>query len=65
MWLASDMSNADDLRAMALQAMAEHAAIAPRGFDSIRRRDDLHRQVDDLIDDWALESLAEAGSPCG
>lgn len=51
------MSTADDLRAMCLQAMGEHAAIQPRGFDSIAKRADLHRQIDDLLDDWALESL--------
>lgn len=54
------MSNADDLRAMIMQAMLEHAAIEPRGFDSIRRRENLHRQIDDLYDDYELESIAEA-----
>lgn len=53
------MSNTDDLRAMILQAMLEHGNIEPRGFDSIRRRNDLHRQVDDMLDDYALEILAE------
>jgi hypothetical protein len=51
------MSAADDLRAMCLQAMSEHAAIQPRGFDTIARRNDLHRQIDDLLDDYALESM--------
>lgn len=51
------VSNADDLRAMCLQVMQEHAAIAPRGFDSIARRADLHRQWDDLYDEYALEVL--------
>lgn len=54
------MGNAADLRAMILQAMREHAAIAPRGFDTIRKRQDLHRQVDDMLDDYALESAFEA-----
>lgn len=56
------MSTADDLRAMILQAMREHAAVAPRGFDSRRKREDLHRQVDDMLDDWALEVLTEPAS---
>lgn len=53
------MSNAAALRAMCLQAMAEHAAIEPRGFDTIRKRANLHDQIDDLLDDYALEVLVE------
>lgn len=53
------MSSADDLKAMCLQAMREHAAIKPRGFDSRAKRASLHRQVDDLLDDYALESLID------
>jgi hypothetical protein len=53
------MSAADDLRAMCLQAMREHAAIKPRGYDSIRARESLHRQIDELLDDWALERLVD------
>lgn len=52
-------SNADDLHAMILHAMAEHAAIQPRGFDTIRAREHLHRQIDDMLDDYALEVLAD------
>lgn len=53
------MSNTDDLRALILQAMIEHATIQPRGFDSIRRRHELHRQIDEMYDDLALEMMAE------
>jgi hypothetical protein len=53
------MSAADDLRAMCLQAMSEHAAIRPRGFDTIARRADLHRQWDELYDDYVLELAVE------
>ncbi len=53
------MSNADDLRAMCLQAMQEHAAIRPRGFDTIAQRADLHKQIDELLDDYGLERMAE------
>lgn len=54
------MGNAEDLEAMIRQAMREHLAIAPRGFDSQRKRADLHRQIDEMIDDWQLERLTEA-----
>ena len=53
------MSNAADLHAMMLQVMLEHAAIQPRGFDSIRKRAELMAQWDDMYDDWLLERLAE------
>ena len=57
------MSNAADLRAMALQVMREHAAIQPRGFDSIKKRAELHRQWDELYDDYSLELLTEPVAP--
>lgn len=47
---------------MTLYAMREHAAIEPRGFDSQRKRNDLHRQIDDLLDDYVLEAAVEAVS---
>lgn len=53
------MSNADDLRAMCLQVMKEHASIAPRGFDSIARRAELMRQWEDMYDDYLLELAVE------
>lgn len=34
--------------------MAAHAAIADRGFDSHRQRQVIHRQIDDLFDDYAF-----------
>lgn len=51
------MSAADDLRAMMLQIGRERAGIAPRGFDSIRRRAELADQWNDLYEDWLLERL--------
>ncbi len=51
--------NAAELKVMIEQAMREHAAVAPRGFDSRKKRDHLHRQIDDMLDDWALESMVE------
>jgi hypothetical protein len=40
----------DRYKAECLRLMAEHAAIAPRGFDSQRDRAKLHRQWDDAYD---------------
>lgn len=57
------MSNADDLRAMMLQVMHEHAAVRPRGFDSIARRADLMRQWDELYEDYLLELAVEEAEP--
>jgi hypothetical protein len=54
------MSNAADLRAMALQVQAEVAAIEPRGFDSASRRKALFDQWDDIYEDYLLELMAEA-----
>lgn len=53
------MSNAAELRALMDKVMRNHAAIEPRGFDSQRERAELHRQWDDLYDDYALEVLTE------
>jgi hypothetical protein len=40
----------DRYKAQCFRLMAEHAAIAPRGFDSQRDRAKLHRQWDDAYD---------------
>lgn len=56
---ASDMSNADDLRAMMLQIGRERAAIEPRGYDSIRKRAELAQQWDDLYEEYLLERMVE------
>lgn len=53
------MGNAAELRALIHVAMLEHAAIAPRGFDSVKRRESLQRQIDDMLDDYALEVAVE------
>ena len=42
------------LEAMVRHAMAEHAAIEPRGFDTIRERANLHRDIDMMLDEWAI-----------
>jgi hypothetical protein len=43
----------DHIEAEARRTMAEHAAIEPRGWDSKRRRAELHEAVDVLLDQWA------------
>ena len=51
--------------ALIWHAMAEHRAIEPRGFDTIKAREAIHRQIDDLYDELAilrLEVAAEVAS---
>ena len=42
------------------KAMAEHAAIQPRGFDSIKARESLHRKIDAWFDEYAMRLDVEA-----
>lgn len=35
------------------RTMAEHARIEPRGWDSKRKRAELHEAVDILLDQWS------------
>ncbi|GAB3776728.1 hypothetical protein FB382_004378 [Nocardioides ginsengisegetis] len=51
---------AEAIEAMVRHAMAEHAALPDRGFDSARDRFRLRCQIDDLLDDHAelLEIVA-------
>lgn len=44
------------IRSKVLCLMVQHTAIAPRGFDSIRERADLHKRIDVLLDRHALAS---------
>lgn len=44
----------ETIKAKTLLLMAQHAAIEPRGFDTIRARAEIARQIDDLLDDWLL-----------
>ena len=46
--------NPEDIEAEVRKVMAAHAAIKPRGFDSIKERARLHRLVDTLLDEWSL-----------
>lgn len=51
------------LEAMIRHAMADHYAIKPRGFDSQRDRAKLHREIDSMLDQYAvlvLEAQLEA-----
>lgn len=40
----------ETLEAQARQLMAKHAAITPRGYDTTRTRNQLHAQIDALLD---------------
>lgn len=44
---------AEHVEAELRQAMAQHAAINPRGWDACKRRDILHQRIDRLIDELA------------
>jgi EAL domain-containing protein (putative c-di-GMP-specific phosphodiesterase class I) len=35
-------------------AMHKHMLISPRGFDSIRKRQEIHREIDVLLDEHAM-----------
>lgn len=57
-WATSDMPtpevpDTEVLEALVRTAMAAHAAIKPRGFDSQRDRRRLHMRIDDLLDQLA------------
>ena len=56
----ADVDNPKRLEADVRAAMWHHSQIKPRGFDSIRRRAEIHREIDDLLDRWAVSRLMEA-----
>ena len=56
----ADVDNPKRLEAEVRAAMWHHSQIKPRGFDSIRRRAEIHREIDDLLDRWAVSRLMEA-----
>ena len=49
-------TKAERLEASVRRLMAQHARIAPRGFDSTRERDRLHRLIDTGLDEWLLNA---------
>ena len=53
----ADVDNPARLEAEIRSAMFHHSQIKPRGFDSIRRRAEIHREVDQLLDRWAESRL--------
>ena len=56
----ADVDNPKRLEAEVRAAMWHHSQIKPRGFDSTRRRAEIHREIDDLLDRWAVSRLMEA-----
>ena len=55
-----DVDNVERLEAEARVCMWEMSRIEPRGFDSIKRREALHREFDALVDRWAESRLLQA-----
>lgn len=49
-------SEQETLEARVRHLMARHAAIKPRGYDTIRARHELHSQIDELLDHHAASS---------
>lgn len=52
--VADDTPDLARIEAKVRLRMRMHADIKPRGFDSIRERDGLHREIDALLDQHAL-----------
>ena len=46
----------EELEAEVRVLMARHAAIVARGFDSVKKREGIHRKVDALLDEWLMLS---------
>ena len=44
----------EELEAEVRVLMARHAAIVARGFDSVKKRQGIHRTIDTLLDELAL-----------
>lgn len=55
-----DVDNVERLEAECRVVMWAHSRIEPRGFDSIKERERLHREFDDLVDRWATSRLMQA-----
>lgn len=51
---------AEVVEAEVRQRMAEHAAIKPRGWQTMKDREILHRRIDKLLDEWAMRMQVEA-----
>lgn len=56
----SDVDNPERLEAEARVIMWEHSRVKPRGFDSIKEREALHREFDTICDRWAESRLLAA-----
>lgn len=50
MSIVPDTQAADLLEYLVRHAMVEHSLIAPRGFDSIRKRRQIHDEIDAMLD---------------
>lgn len=50
----------EDVEADVRVLMSKHAAIQPRGFDTIRIRGQYHARIDTLLDEYAMRVQLEA-----
>lgn len=53
----ADIDHPARLEAEIRAAMWHHSQIPKRGFDSGKDRDRIHREIDDLLDRWAMSRL--------
>ena len=51
---AVDWRDAEEIEAEVRVLMARHSAIVARGFDSSKKRQGIHRKIDDLLDELDL-----------
>lgn len=56
----SDVDDPERLEAAVRAAMYHHSRIAPRGWESIRQRETIHREIDADLDRWAESRLLQA-----
>lgn len=52
-----DLNDPKRLEAEVRAAMWHHSQIPARGFDSQRDRAKIHREIDELLDRWAVSRL--------
>jgi len=55
-----DVNNIERLEAEARVIMWQHSQIQPRGFDTRKQRERLHREFDEVVDRWAESRLMQA-----
>lgn len=57
--ISTEQPDQPSLTARIREAMARHAAIEPRGFDSVKEREALHAEIDALLDELSTEQVTQ------